>query len=147
MRLRLLLRVLPAAAAVASLLALLSGCGGSSGARSRPVTVGAYGVVPAATVTAPASPASGPACRTDARILADDAVGFLAHYGRSAAYPADLNYVIVREDLGRLRARGCDPALIGRALTMRLAAAQRREFVADLPATLADAVQAALDSV
>ncbi len=122
----------------------LAGCGGSSRrTESGTVSVGAYGVFPATTVSAPAT-ASASACRTHARTLASDAVGFVHHYGSAAAYPADLNYVIIREDLARLQTGDCDPTLLGRALTARLTAAQRRTLVDNLPAAMADAIRAAL---
>ncbi|HEY7690814.1 MAG TPA: hypothetical protein VH816_00595 [Gaiellaceae bacterium] len=135
-------RSLVSAAALATL--ALAGCGGSPGhTGSGSVSVGAYGVTPATTVSGPAN-ASASACRRHARTLAADAVGFVDHYGSAAAYPADLNYVIIREDLARLQTAGCDPMLLGRALTARLTAAQRRTLVDNLPAAMADEIRAAL---
>jgi hypothetical protein len=71
-------------------------------------------------------------------------VDFLAHFGPAAAYPADLNFVIIREDLSRFASRGCDVALIGSALARRMTAAERKELVADLPAAMARVVRAGL---
>jgi hypothetical protein len=120
----------------------LAGCGGSSGhgGSAAQATIPAYGVTPALTV--PRS--DGKACRTDASTLAEDARGFLAHFGKSAAYPADLNYVIIRGDLARLQAGRCDPGLLGGALRRSLTAKQRAELVADLPSSMARAVRRSL---
>jgi hypothetical protein len=129
--------------------AVLAGCGGSSdrGASPGQVTVPGYGVTPSTTVSGQdGTGATDRACRVDARTLAQDAQDFLAHFGPTAAYPADLNFVIVREDLARLGSKGCPPALTGRALALALPPAQRRAFVADLPTAMARQVQAALDS-
>jgi len=130
--------------------AVLAGCGGGSsdrGASSRQVTLPGYGVTPSTTVSGQdGTDASARACRVDARTLAQDAQDFLAHFGPAAAYPADLNLVIVREDLARLMSKGCPPTLTGRALALALAPAQRRAFVADLPNAMARQVRAALDS-
>jgi hypothetical protein len=130
--------------------AVLAGCGGGSsdrGASPRQVTLPGYGVTPSTTVSGQdGTDASARACRVDARTLAQDAQDFLAHFGPAAAYPADLNLVIVREDLARLMSKGCPPTLTGRALALALAPAQRRAFVADLPNAMARQVRAALDS-
>jgi hypothetical protein len=130
--------------------AVLGGCGGDSsdrGASPRQVTLPGYGVTPSTTVSGhDGTGASARACRVDARTLAQDAHDFLAHFGPAAAYPADLNLVIIREDLARLMSKGCPPALTGRALALGLAPAQRRAFVADLPTAMGRQVRAALDS-
>ena len=122
---------------------VLAGCGSSSrSADTGTVSVGAYGVTPARTATT--TKASAVVCRTDAGTLVGDAHGFLAHFGRVGAYPADLNYVIVRDDLARFRSHGCAPAVLGRALTQGMTAAQRSELVANLPASMAQALRTAL---
>ena len=130
--------------------AVLAGCGGGSsdrGASPRQVTLPGYGVTPSTTVSGQdGTGATARACRVDARTLAQDAQDFLAHFGPTAAYPADLNLVIVREDLARLMSKGCPPTLTGRALALALAPAQLRAFVADLPTVMARQVRAALDS-
>jgi hypothetical protein len=130
--------------------AVLAGCGGGSsdrGASPRQVTLPGYGVTPSTTVSGQdGTGASARACRVDARTLAQDAQDLLAHFGSAAAYPADLNLVIVREDLARLMSKDCPPALAGRALAVALAPPQRRAFVADLPTAMARQVRAALDS-
>jgi hypothetical protein len=123
---------------------VLAGCGGSSrhADTTGRISVPAYGVVPARTVTAAA--ASVAVCRTDAGTLVDDARGFLAHFGRAGAYPADLNYVIVRDDLARFRSHGCAPGVLGRALSRGLTPAQRSELVANLPSSMARTLRNAL---
>jgi hypothetical protein len=122
---------------------VLAGCGSSSrDTDAGTVSVGAYGVFPAR--TAKTTKASAVVCRTNAETLVDDAHGFLAHFGRVGAYPADLNYVIVRDDLARFRSHGCEPAVLGRALSQGLTAAQRSELVANLPTSMAQALRSAL---
>jgi hypothetical protein len=133
--------------AVAVAAVVLAGCGGSSARRetATQISVPAYGVFPATTVTGSATTTAGlRACRSTARTFAEDAVDFLAHFGPAAAYPADLNFVIIREDLSRFASRGCDVALIGSALARRMTAAERKELVADLPAAMARVVRAGL---
>ncbi|MGE5274379.1 MAG: hypothetical protein ACM3QU_11570 [Verrucomicrobiota bacterium] len=124
-----------------------AGCGSAPrhGPGTTPVTVPAYGVFPATTVQGPSrAGGAGRACRVAARSFADDAVDLLAHFGSRAAYPADLNYVIVRSDLASFRAHRCDLRLLGRTLERRLTPKQREDLVADLPramgATLLDAL-------
>ena len=124
--------------------AVLAGCGSSSrhaGTTGR-VSVPAYGIFPARTATT--ATASAAVCRTDATTLVGDARGFLVHFGHAGAYPADLNYVIVRDDLARFRSHGCEPAVLGRALARGLTAAQRGELVANLPSSMAQALRSAL---
>jgi hypothetical protein len=143
-------RTVGLAVVVALASAALTGCGGDSsdrGASPRQVTVPGYGVTPSATVSGKGGTgATARACRADARTLAQDARDFLAHFETTTAYPADLNFVIVREDLARLRSKGCPPTLTGRALALALTPAQRRAFVADLPTAMARQVRAALES-
>jgi hypothetical protein len=123
-----------------------SGCGSTS--RSGPdttrVTVAAYGVTPATTVQGSKAGGGTRACRAAARTLAEDAVDLLAHFGPKAAYPADLNYVIIRNDFANLRAHGCDPQLLGRALERGLTPKQRADLIADLPRSMGAAVRDAL---
>jgi hypothetical protein len=123
---------------------VLAGCGSSSNQADKgTVSVGAYGVFPARTATT--APASAAVCRTDARTLAGDARAFVVHFDSGAgAYPADLNYVIVRDDLARFRSHGCDPAVLGRALTRGLTAVQRGKLVEHLPSSIAGALRDAL---
>jgi hypothetical protein len=124
--------------------AVLAGCGSSSrrAETTGPISVGAYGVTPERTATT--APASTAVCRTDAATLVGDAHGFLAHFGRAGPYPADLNYVIVRDDLARFRSHRCEPVVLGRALARELTAAQRDQLVANLPSSMAQALRTAL---
>jgi hypothetical protein len=109
------------------------------------VTVPAYGVFPATTVSGSASAGGGSrACRDAAGSFADDALDLLAHFGPKAAYPADLNYVILRADLAGFQARRCDLGLLGRALELGLTAKQRDDLVADLPRTMGATLRRAL---
>lgn len=126
------------AAAVAGA-AVLAGCGAH--AKRGTVTVGAYGSFPATTVSESASPAE---CVKDGRIIARDGRSFLRHFGASAAYPADLYYMIVREDFADFEARSCDPKLLGAALRARLSAAQRASLATDLPAAMAALIRRGL---
>lgn len=124
--------------------AVLAGCGSSSrrAETTGPISVGAYGVTPERTATT--APASTAVCRADAATLVDDAHGFLAHLGRAGPYPADLNYVIVRDDLARFRSHRCEPVVLGSALARGLTAAQRDQLVANLPSSMAQALRTAL---
>jgi hypothetical protein len=123
---------------------VLAGCGSSSrNGDEGTVSVGAYGVFPARTATT--APASAAVCRTDAGTLAADARAFVVHFDSGAgAYPADLNYVIVRDDLARFRSHGCDPAVLGRALAGRLTPVQRSKLVEHLPGSIAQILHGAL---
>jgi hypothetical protein len=122
----------------------VAGCGGSArqAESTNRISIPAYGVVPARTATT--TTASAAVCRTDAGTLVRDARGFLHHFGPAAAYPADLNYVIVRDDLARFRSDGCAPAVLGRALSSGLTSAQRNALVTNLPSSMAQALRTAL---
>jgi hypothetical protein len=121
----------------------LAGCGSSGHTRARnEVTLPAYGGFPATTISAQA--AGSRVCENNARTFAHDALGLLAHFGPAAAYPADLNVVIVREDLARWRTHGCSLQVLGAALARRLTKAQRRDLVDDLPASMASVVRRSL---
>jgi hypothetical protein len=113
---------------------LLAACGGG---QHRSTTVGVYGPYPAQTITGKRTPAQ---CARDAKIFARDSVLFLGH-SAGAAYPADLYYVILREDFSDFAAGLCDPAVLGPALRARLTAKQRATLVADLPAGMATAIR------
>jgi hypothetical protein len=133
--------------------AALAGCGGSSGpsgsssgvAKQRKVVFPAYDGFPAATVSAPASsPPRSPHCRQGADRIAGNALKYVDHYGRAAAYPADLSYLMIREGLADFRVRSCDPALLGDALERKLTAGKRNELLADLPTVYARVMRDAL---
>ena len=122
--------------------AVLAGCGGSSSSGGKhSVVVPAYGEHPATTVSASASPA---ACAADARIIARDAVAFVQHSTGISAYPSDLYYTIIREDMADFEARSCEPKILGPALRARLTPKQRAVLVGSLPRTLADVIRAGL---
>jgi len=123
-----------------------TGCGSAQrhAEATAPVTVPAYGVFPETTVRGAKTRGSGGACLSAASVFVDDALDLLAHFGPSAAYPADLNYVIVRDDLANFRSRRCDPGVLGRALERRLTQKQRQDLVADLPRTMGAAIRDAL---
>jgi len=122
-----------------SLLAVLAlaGCGGGSHGHAQ--TVGAYGSFAATTVAAlPGGPAN---CRKDGEVFARDAKRFVAHSTTTAAYPADLYYVILRDDFADFQARGCAPSYLHDPLVRRLTAPERRVLVADLPTAMAAVVR------
>jgi hypothetical protein len=135
-------------ACVLAAVSVLAGCGSSShrGAVVT-VTVPAYGEHPQTTVTAVAAAPGSRVCAADARTFTRDTLMFLAHSGPEAAYPADLYYVIVRQDLADFEARSCDRKTLGDELRRRLTPAEQRAFVAALPkgmaATVADALRRA----
>jgi hypothetical protein len=132
---------------VVALTAALAACGDSTrhAGGTRAVTVPAYGVFPATTLSSTTSDEQGlRACRIQVDAFLDGARLFLAHSGQQAAYPADLYYVILREALADLTRRGCDPALLGSALARGLTLAQRRALLAGLPAATADRVRKSL---
>jgi hypothetical protein len=131
--------------AVAVATVWLAGCGGSArnAETTDRVSVPAYGVFPAR--TAATTTASAAVCRANAGTLLRDAQAFVVHIDSGAgAYPADLNYMIVRDDLARFRSHACNPAVLGRALSRGLTAAQRGKLVANLPSSMAQALRSAL---
>jgi hypothetical protein len=126
---------------------VLDGCGHSSARRlpsSPTLTVPAYG--PHAQTTESATRGSPAFCRNDARVVARDATLFLAHSGAAAAYPADLYYVIIRQDFTDLEAHSCPTVLLGDALHALLTATQQRRLISDLPSAMAAAFGRALAS-
>jgi hypothetical protein len=136
------------AAALALTVVALSGCGGSSGGADTvgQTTVRAYDVYPPDTISVPSANPNSPTCRVDARAFARAALVFLAHSGPKAAYPADLYYMIMREELADFDARRCSPALLGGALGRRLDARKRTALVTDLPREMAGEVRAAFSA-
>jgi hypothetical protein len=125
-----------------------AGCGGSAGHGSTVgagvTTVGRYDQYPPDTISVPTTNPDSSACRVDARAYARTTTYFVAHSGPQAAYPADLYYVLMREELADFEARRCRRALLGRALEDALTASQRRTLVTDLPTVMADVVRKAL---
>ena len=71
---------------------------------------------------------------------------FVDHSTANTAYPADLYYMIIREDLADFEARSCGPKVLGPALRARLTRKQRAVLVGVLPRTLADVIRAGLAS-
>ena len=133
--------------AAASAVVVSAGCGSAPrhARGTTAVTVPAYGVFPATTLRGGSGAGSeSRACRAAARSFADDSVDLLAHFGTSAAYPADLNYVIVRGELANFRSRGCELRLLGLALERRLTPRQRKDLVADLPRAMGATIRDAL---
>jgi hypothetical protein len=135
-------------AALAVSVVAVAGCGGSppAGSSVGRVTVRAYDAYPPDTISVPSTNPESPTCRIDARAFARASLQFLAHSGPKAAYPADLYYVIMREELADFEARRCSPALLGNALDRSLTAQQRTALVADLPAEMAGTVRKALSA-
>ncbi|HXH97532.1 MAG TPA: hypothetical protein VNH40_10015 [Gaiellaceae bacterium] len=133
-------------AALAVTVVVVAGCGGSPSAGSSvgTVTVRAYDVYPPDTISVPSTNPESPTCHVDARAFARSSLQFLAHSGPKAAYPADLYYVIMREELADFEARRCSPALLGSALDRSLTAKQRTALVAELPTEMAGTVRKAL---
>lgn len=121
----------------------LVGCVGSSRDNSAAgrVTVRAYDAYPPDTISVAAGAPDSPTCRVDARAFARASVLFVAHSGPESAYPADLYYVLMREELADFEARRCSLGLLGSALDRRLTARQRSTLVADLPREMAHVVQ------
>ncbi len=77
-------------------------------------------------------------------MFARDALLLLAHSGANAAYPADLYYMIIREDFTDFQARRCDPKLLGAELRVRLTQTQRSDLIADLPYAMGAVIQKGL---
>ena len=117
---------------------VVAACGGTSRTNGPVVTVPAYGEHPAGTVSGHASKV---VCLQDAHAFARDAVRLLAHSGADAAYPADLYYVMVREDFADFLARRCDTKDLGNALKLAFTSKQRSALVADLPRAMAEIVR------
>ncbi len=128
--------------------ATLTGCGSSAPNARAPgqATRPAYDVYPPDTISVPTANPGSPACRSDASAFAHTALYFLAHSGPESAYPADLYYSIMREEIADYTARRCSPKLLGSALERSLTARQRRTLVADLPHQMATVVRQALSA-
>jgi hypothetical protein len=122
-----------------------AGCGGGGtkhGAPpSRTVTVPAYAGFPAATIVGTYSAS---ACTSAARAYLRDARLVVAHSGAQAAYSADNYYLELVQADAEFRAHSCEPATLGHTLETGMTARQRAALIADLPATMAQAVRSAL---
>ena len=127
------------ACALGVIVLVAAGCGGG---HPKALTVASYGSYPAQTIAPePGGPAN---CRRDAAALGRDAKAFVAHTTTAAAYPDDLYYTIIREAFVDFEARGCAPSYLRAPLLAVLTPGQRRILAADLPATFAGIVRAAL---
>jgi hypothetical protein len=67
-------------------------------------------------------------------------------YGSTAASSTDVYYMGLRQELGDFTARRCEASLLGVAILHQLTAKQRRLSLSELPHSMADRVQAALES-
>ena len=136
---------LAAAAVLAGAALLSSGCGSSHrGAAAGHTTVQRYDIYPADTISVPSTKPKSRACRRDSVGLAKASALFVAHSNRASVYPADLYYVLMREELADFDARHCDPKLLGNTLVHALSARQRRFLVAHAPSPMAGELRHAL---
>ena len=137
---------LVAAAAIAGVAVLASGCGSSHPSGAGQTTV-RYSIYPGDTVSVSAKNPRSDACRHDAVAFARGSASYLDHYGPLAASPADPYYALLREQLGDFGKRRCDLELLGRALEQRLSAAERRKLLAHASRPMADVLRRALAAV
>lgn len=137
---------LVAAAAVAAAALLACGCGSSHSDATGHTTVQRYDIYPADTISVPSTNPESLACRRESVGLARVSARFVAHYGPASVYPADLYYVLMREELADYQARRCDPKLLGRALVQRLSPSQRRVLVTHAPRPMSAALREALSA-
>jgi hypothetical protein len=105
-----------------------------------------YDIYPVDTISVPATNPESLACHRDAVGLARASARFVAHYGPASVYPADLYYVLMREEIADFEARRCDPKLLGSALEQGLSASQRRVLVAHAPRPMAVVLRGALSA-
>jgi hypothetical protein len=125
-----------------------SGCGGGS---SHPnamahTTVQRYDVYPADTISVSSANPTSKECHSDAVGLAGASAQFVSRSGPKSWYPADLSYVLIREELADFAARKCDPQLLGTALKKKLSPAQRQVLLTHAPRPAADALRQALSA-
>lgn len=132
------------AAAIAGVALVAGGCGSQQRRAAGHTTVQRYDIYPADTISVPTTNPESLACRRDAVGLANASARFVAHYGPASVYPADLYYVLMREELADFGARRCDAKLLGSALVRRLTAPQRRVLVTHAPHPMALALREAL---
>ena len=132
-----------AVAALTVSFAALTGCGSVARHDSarRQVTLPAYDAYPPNTISVVTTNPDSLACRRDARAFALASRSFVAHSGPDASYPADLYYLIMRQEIADFEARRCSPELLGAALERGLTATQRVTLVAELPSQMADVVR------
>lgn len=138
---------LVAAAVTVGVALLACACGSSHRGAAGHTTVQRYDIYPADTISVPSTNPESGACRQDAVGLARASAQFVAHSGPASVYPADLSYVLLREELADFGARRCDLKLLGSALARRLSAAQRRVLVTHAPRPMAAVLRRALTAV
>lgn len=127
-------------AAVLLLLASLLACCTNHG--SGVITIPAYDTHPQTTESL--SHGTPTFCRTDARLFARAALLFVNHSDPSAAYPADLYYLDLRDIWTDFLAHRCAPSYLGPALVRWLTQRKLYALTIDLPKVIASTVQAGL---
>ena len=138
---------LVAASAIAALALLACSCGASSHrSATGHTTVQRYDIYPADTISVPTKDPESKACREGAIGISRASARFVAHYGPASVYPADLYYVLMREELADFETRHCDARLLGRALAQRLTLAQRQVLVRHAPRPMAEVLRRALSA-
>jgi hypothetical protein len=138
-------RSAPVAAAVIAGIVLLScGCASSHRGATGHTTVQRYDIYPADTISVPSTNPTSRACRHDSVGLAQASALFVAHSNRASVYPADLYYVLMREELADFDTRHCDLKLLGTSLVHVLSARQRRFLVTHAPRRMAVELRHAL---
>lgn len=82
-------------------------------------------------------------CRTEAARVAYRAGSMVRHYS-GMVYPADVEYMLLRNSFRRFQARRCPPASLGRALRDELPARRRARLLELLPAQMSRTFRRAL---
>lgn len=134
-------------AALLVALLVLAGCGGGGAGGSGHTTVQRYDAYPADTISVATDRPRSQECRRDAAGLAHESTLFVEHEGPYSVYPADLAYVVLREELADFQTRRCDPKLLGRALAGALSPAQRRVLLTKTPHVMSEFMSRALAAV
>jgi hypothetical protein len=124
---------------------VLAGCGGGSPTDAvGTTTVQRYDIYPPDTIAVSSRHPDSVPCHRDARALAESASRFVAHWGPASVYPADLAYVVLREELADFETRRCDPVLLGRALDAQLSAKRQAVLLEHAPKPAATFIRKAL---
>ena len=123
---------------------VLAGCGGGAAGHT---TVQRYDAYPPDTISVSAGDPRSLPCRRDAAGLAHEATLFVEHEGPYSVYPADLAYVVLREELADFQTRRCDPKLLGRALANALTPPQRRVLLTKTPHVMSEFMRRSLAAV
>ena len=131
-------------ALLAGLALVASGCGSSHRGATGHTTVQRYDIYPADTISVPSTEPKSRACRQDAVGITQASARFVAHSNRASVYPADLYYVLMREELADFDTRHCDSKLLGNTLVQVLSARQRRFLVTHAPSPMAGVLRHAL---